>query len=83
MKMEIIKALKSEQKVLEKKLRAIQVSLKAAFDSFHKEATKKGSATIRAKKVAHKKKGRKIRKSGAPKKTSSRSPGRAPVRRAA
>jgi hypothetical protein len=83
MEMEILKALKAEQKVLEKKIRAIQLSLKAAFESFHKETTKKASARIPAKKVAHERRGRRVRKTGTLKKTSSKSGGRAPARRAA
>jgi hypothetical protein len=74
--MEIIKALKAEQKVLQKKLRAIQVSLKTALEKFHKEEAKKISAMNNERKGANKKSRHKIRKTASLKP----SPRRAPVK---
>jgi hypothetical protein len=79
--MEIIKTLKAEQKVLEKKLHAIQKTLKAAFDAFHKAEAKakRGSATKRRKKAPAKRTSHKI----GLKKSTRKPTGHLPVRRAA
>jgi hypothetical protein len=79
---EIIRALKAEQKVLEKKLRAIQVALKTTFDKFYQEQPKKAPAK-KASKKAVKKKGYEIKKTAKMKKASRKSTRHAPARRAA
>jgi hypothetical protein len=77
--MEIIKALKAEQKVLEKKLQAIQVSLKAAFDAFHKEQRRGVSATKHGKRARSKRRGPKVSR----KRPTRKAVGRVSTRRAA
>jgi hypothetical protein len=77
--MEVIKALKAEQKVLEKKLQAIQVALKAAFDAFHKEQRRGVSASKHGKKAGAKRKAPKV----GLKRPTRKSVGRASIRRAA
>jgi hypothetical protein len=80
--MEIIRALKEEQKVLEKKLRAIQVTLKTTFDRFYQEQPKKASVKKPLKNSARKK-GYEIKKTAKMKKTSRKSARQASGRRAA
>ena len=41
--MEIMKTLKAEEKVLEKRFKAIQIALKAMFDEFRKQQKKHSS----------------------------------------
>jgi predicted RNA-binding protein with RPS1 domain len=74
---EIIRALKAEQKVLEKKLKAIQVTLKTTFDKFYQEQPKKVSAKKASKKAA-KKKGYELKKTAKMKEASRKSTRHAP-----
>jgi hypothetical protein len=68
--MEIMKALKAEEKALEKRFRAIQIALKAMFDEFRKQQKKRSSAKKKTLKVASRRRsGKNQRARSAEKKT--------------
>jgi len=81
--MEILKTLKAEEKVLEKRLRAIRVSLQTAFNKFRKEEAKRISSKKRAKPAGSKRKVRRPAKAHVAKPRSGRTTRRAAVRAAA
>ncbi len=81
--MDIIKTLKAEEKILEKKLRAIRVSLQAAFNKFRKEEGKRISSKKRAKPSGLKRKVRRGAKAHVSKGKAGRTTRRAAAVRAA